>query len=240
MQRQLLTLNALLVDSLQNLLGEVQTGSRRSHRALDLRIDGLVGALVTLLRLPVKIRWNGQFAHYIDDFGKRDVAIVPLKADNLARAMLAQTGGLQAARLVVDDDFPCQRALFPLLLIANETQPLTVFPRLEHQLVVCRLEGLQQEDFYQGASIFAEMQTRLDDLRVVEHHQGAFWQVVGQVEEHVLPHYTFIIYKQFRVVALLQRKLGNTLVWQWVVIVVNLNLLRFHAAKVVKSYEIPK
>ena len=64
---------------------------------------------------------------------------------------------------------------------------------LEHLFVVGRLGRFQQEYLYQRPRAFAEMQTGLNDLRIVHHHQRTFGQIVGQVVEHILPHYTFII-----------------------------------------------
>ena len=64
---------------------------------------------------------------------------------------------------------------------------------LEHLLIVSRNGRLQKENFYQGTRALTEVQTSLNDLRVVHHHQGSLRQVFGQVIEHVLPYYTFII-----------------------------------------------
>ena len=39
------------------------------------------------------------------------------------------------------------------------------------------------------------MQSRLDDLRVVEHHQRTLRQMLRQVIEDILAYFTFIIYE---------------------------------------------
>ena len=74
---------------------------------------------------------------------------------------------------------------------------------LEHLFVVGRLGRFEQEHLNEGSCMLtvgislAEVHPGLDHLRIVEHHQRSLRQIVGQVEEHVLPYYTFIIYKEF-------------------------------------------
>ena len=46
------------------------------------------------------------------------------------------------------------------------------------------------------------------------------------MEEHVLPYYTFIIYKEFRLVTTRHRKLGDTLVRQIILIVTDVDMSR--------------
>ena len=64
---------------------------------------------------------------------------------------------------------------------------------LEHLFIVSRNSRLQKENFYQGTCALTEVQTSLNDLRVVHNHQSSLRQVFWQVIEHVLSHYTFII-----------------------------------------------
>ena len=75
---------------------------------------------------------------------------------------------------------------------------------------------------------FAEVQTRLDDLCIVEHHQCTLWQVFRQVIEDIFAYFTFIVHQQLRVVALRYRELRNPLVRQFVIVVLNLYVFRFH------------
>ena len=56
------------------------------------------------------------------------------------------------------------------------------------------------------------MHASLNDARVVEDHQSAFWQIVGQIAECVLPYFTMTIEQQLRTVALSLRELGYPLV----------------------------
>ena len=99
---------------------------------------------------------------------------------------------------------------------------------LEHLLIVGRGVRLQQEHLYQGARIFMEMQTCLYHLRIVEHHEGFRRQILGKVVEHILPYYTFIIYKELRVVTLRHRKLSDAVVFQLVVIITDMYLFCIH------------
>ena len=98
---------------------------------------------------------------------------------------------------------PCQRPFLPFLQIAHQTVPGTVACGLEHLFVVGGLSRFEQEHLDEGSCVLAvgiclaEVHTGLDHLRIIEHHQRPLRQIVGQVEEHVLPYYTFIIYKEF-------------------------------------------
>ena len=73
------------------------------------------------------------------------------------------------------------------------------------------------------------MQTSLDDLGIVEHHQSAGWQMVGQIKEGVLAHLTVIVDQQLGMIALGQGELGNALVGQGVVIIRNVNVFCIHS-----------
>ena len=72
------------------------------------------------------------------------------------------------------------------------------------------------------------MQAGLDNLGIVEHHEGTLGQVLGQVEEEVLSHLTMTVDEQFRLVTLCLREFRNALVGQIVVIFADMYLLRIH------------
>ena len=67
---QFLAVDARGVEVGEHSLGEVQSGRRGCHRTLYLGIEGLVGAIVALLRLTVQVGWDGEFAHRLKDFGE--------------------------------------------------------------------------------------------------------------------------------------------------------------------------
>ena len=68
------------------------------------------------------------------------------------------------------------------------------------------------------------MHARLDHLRVVEHHQGTFGQIVGQVVEDILAYLTLSIDEQFGVVALGDGELGDTLIGERIIIVADADM----------------
>ena len=100
-QRQLLTLDTMGIESLQDTVGEVQSGSRSSHTALDLRIHRLVGGLVALLRLTVQIGRDGQFTNGIQYLGKVHLGVVPRKVHPQAGTMFPTTGSGQHDVLIL-------------------------------------------------------------------------------------------------------------------------------------------
>ena len=95
---------------------------------------------------------------------------------------------------------------------------------LEHQFIVGRLGRLQQEHLDQRSCILAKMHTGLNNLRIVEHHQRTHRQIVGQMIEHILTNHTFIIYKEFGVIALGDGEFGDTLIGERIIIVANANM----------------
>ena len=103
---------------------------------------------------------------------------------------------------------------------------------LEHLFVVGRLSRFEQEHLNEGTSMltigigFAEVHTGLDHLRIVKHHQRSLRQVVGQVIKDILPYLTFIINKEFGLVAARHRELGDTLVGQVILIVADVDMSR--------------
>ena len=115
--------------------------------------------------------------------------------------MFSGAGGLDHNLLTLDLYLTVKSATFPFLQIAHQTVPGTMTRGLEHELVVAGLGRLQQEHLDEGTrrrSVgirLAEMHTGLDNLGVVHHHEGTLRQILGQIEEMVFTHHTFIIYK---------------------------------------------
>ena len=93
MEGQLLTIDAMSIDISQNLWCKMQSGSRSSHTALDLRINRLIGGFVTLLSLTIKVRGNRQFSHSVNDLCKGDVVAIPLEGDRMTGSMNSTSGG---------------------------------------------------------------------------------------------------------------------------------------------------
>ena len=183
MQGELLTVDTPLINSLEHIVGEVQTGGWGCHTTLDLTIDRLVGGLITLLRLAVQIRRNGQLASSIDDLGKRRCrrcrrcGVAPFEHYPMTRSLLAHARGGDLHLLTVQHDRSDEGSLFPFLQVSHQTDPFTPRGGLEHLLVVGRHIRLQQEHLDEGTRGFAEMHACLDHLGVVEHHEGSLRQV---------------------------------------------------------------
>ena len=76
------------------------------------------------------------------------------------------------------------------------------------------------------------MQAGLDDTRVVEHHQGTLWKIVGQTCEHVLAYLAVTIEEQLAAVALREGKLGNSFVGQRVVVVFYMYVFGVHFGEI--------
>ena len=72
------------------------------------------------------------------------------------------------------------------------------------------------------------MHTRLNDTRIVEHHQSALGQMIRNVAEHVLRHLAMFIQQQLASVTLRQRKLSDTLVRQRIVIILDMYVFCLH------------
>ena len=70
-----------------------------------------------------------------------------------------------------------------------------------------------------------EMQTRLDYLRVVEHHQGPLRQIVRKVEKRVFLHFAVAVEQQFRGVALCERIFRNAFIGQRIVVIADVDML---------------
>ena len=76
------------------------------------------------------------------------------------------------------------------------------------------------------AGILMEMQAGLHHLRVVEHHEHVFWQMLRNTEEAVFTDDAVPVEQQFGAVALGQRIFGYALVGERIVVVFYLYAFR--------------
>ena len=240
-QRQFFALNAVGIDIPQHALREVQSCRRSCHTAFDLRVHRLVGRLVALLCIAIQVRRNRQFAHGVQDVGKRHTGR-PLQCYELAGTHLAFAHSADLDLFAFDFNHPGERHLhLPLLLVAHQTEPLTGLCLLEHLLVVGWPIGFQQKHLYQctcGLSLsvrLAEVQACLNHLGIVHHHQGTLGQVFRQVVEDIFSYDAFIVHQQLRVVALRHRKLRNPLVCQFIVVIAYVYFFRFNVHNACKG-----
>jgi len=65
------------------------------------------------------------------------------------------------------------------------------------------------------------MKTSLYDSSIVEYHQHARLQIIGQMVENILTHSALVVDKQLAVVTLLEGKLGDALVRQRIIVIVD-------------------
>ena len=230
MKGEFLTVNARLIERFQHTLREVKTGSGGSDRTFDFGIDRLVGRLVALLRFTIEVRRNGQFTYCIQEFCP-GVVTIPRELNDVGSAMkpfpfTSQSHLLTIGHLNLTKEF----ALFPFFQIAHQAVPLHAPLLGEIQLIVVgkgwfETEHLDEGTLYAFYGCFSEMQACLDDLRVVEDHQSTCGQVFGQGGKDVLAHLTLVIDEQLAGITLCQRKLGNALVGQVVVVISNMYVL---------------
>ena len=94
MQRQFLALDTLGIECAQDSIRKMEASRRRSHTALDFRINRLISCQVAFLRLAIQIWRNRQFAHCIQYLCKTDSSVVPLEVYPLACAMFASASSL--------------------------------------------------------------------------------------------------------------------------------------------------
>ena len=98
---------------------------------------------------------------------------------------------------------------------------------LEHLFIISRFSRFKQEHLDEcscmlaSGSSLAEVHTGLDNLRIVEHHECPFRQIVRQMIEDIFFYITLAIDQEFRVIAVVYRELGDTLVRQVILIVTN-------------------
>lgn len=115
-------------------------------------------------------------------------------------------------------------AVVPLLLVADEAEPLAAGALLEIVLIVARLVRLETEDLDEGSGVLAETEARLDDLGVVIDEQGVGGQEVGDVAEGVLADSSAAIDEELGLVALLHGITGYALGGQLVGVVADMDV----------------
>ena len=80
-ERQLLAVNTLVIQSLKDILGEMKSCCRGCYGTLYLGIDSLVCCLVTFLCLAVKIWRYRKLADGIQDFRKTYLVGIPVEVN---------------------------------------------------------------------------------------------------------------------------------------------------------------
>lgn len=62
------------------------------------------------------------------------------------------------------------------------------------------------------------------DLGIIKHHECPCWQMICYMAENVVRDSPFVIYQEFRLVSSCNRKFGDALIWQRIVIVTDIYL----------------
>ena len=184
MERHLLAVDVFLAERLEHLGGEVESGRRRRHRTLDLRVDGLVGHLVAVHRLPMQIGRDRQYAESVQYIREVGAWLVPEEAHVVGVSLRLQFLRLEDYLLAVHrhvtfQDGPC----LPFAGVADHAFPDTFADGLEGEHVVVRADRLQAEDLDTGAGLLVEEEAGLDDAGVVADQQVTLVEVLGDVLE---------------------------------------------------------
>ena len=126
-------------------------------------------------------------------------------------------------------------AVLPFLQVAYQTRPFHTSPACKRQLVIVRIMRFEAEDFDEGASLLMEMQTGLDDLRIVVYHERMLGQIVGDIIEIIIADLPLPVDEQLAVVARCYGKAGYTAVGQLVAVIADLNMLGIHVLYIIEK-----
>ena len=226
-QCNLLKLNALALQLLDQFRGEVQTRSRSRHRALETRIDGLVAGVVDLLALATQVGRNGNSTQLFEQLPERERCL-PTETDNALTTLILNSFGNQTRGLTLVFEVDQQLALLPLFRVADNAAPLALAPHRKGTFVVGGRVGFEAENLDTGTRRFVHHDTGADHLGVVEDQHRPLGQHLANAIESALGDVARTIDQQFRLLALVERELCDSLVGQVVGVVVNIYLKSTH------------
>ncbi len=153
----------------------------------------------------------------------------PLEADQvLASAVLDHTGEQKfLAPPVLETDL--QRPLLPLLQVAHDAAPDAPALHGEGALVVGRRMRFEAEHLDARPRRLVHDDAGADHLRVVEHEQRTGRKRLVEPSETALGNLSIPVNQQFRGRTFGQRKLGDPLVGERIVVVVDSDRAMFHS-----------
>lgn len=195
-----LSADALLLEALKHLVGEMEPGSRSGYGAFVLSIDCLVAFVVVALGLAIEVWGKGDDTGLIDDF-REGAASGPLEGDepSVANSLSSVCG--EGDSLSVDGELSGHGTFFPFLIVAYETHPFALFTLgegVDNGLLVWF-----EAEYLDGRSCgFLEEEACVDDFCVVENQERIRWKVLGYVREASFVQIAFAPYKKFRLIAL--------------------------------------
>lgn len=206
---------------------KMQAGGRRGDRSLELRIDCLVAAVVQFLAFAAQIGRNRNPPERFEQLPERQVDI-PAEPDDLFLLPGGYLFGAQAAGTCAQFEIDMQRAVLPLFQVTDDARPLGTFFGGERPLVIGRIMRFEAEYFDPGSGFLIENEPRPDYFRIVEHQQAAFGQVFPHFEKTVFRNPSVAAEQQFRLLAAFQRKFGDPLLGQRIIVIGYTDIL-FHA-----------
>ena len=167
MQRQVLCGYAFLLQSIEHLRGEMQSGRGSCHRAFIVGVYRLVALCIILLGLASQIGRQGYYTGVFNHLGEA-LTTCPLEVYNPCIAYCFASRGGKTETLAPDTPLATHHTFFPLLVVADETHPgapLTLLEGLRDGHAV----GFKTEHLDNGPRLLAEQQTGMYHLGVVEH-----------------------------------------------------------------------
>ena len=211
----------------------MQSGGRRSHAAIDVRIHGLIVGAVAGLRAAIEVWRDGYFAHRVENRSKSDFSVIPSEnyLEGIATAFATQ--GAQSNRRAIDIYSERQFTRFPSLAVAHKAKPSARLCGLEYLSIVARQHRLEAKNLDNSAATrFAEAQTGVDDASIVVDKHAALGQKSRHIGKTVFTYFTVAIKQEFALFALLERVFCYPFVGQRIV-----EILYFDITNVVDSHK---
>ena len=222
-------------DIVEHALREMQTGRRGRYGAPQAGIKGLVAFQVDGLGIAVQIGRNGhasaEFEHPREgrsalpgEFHHAGLAVAVDQARLEADLPEFIIGGIQVQDIVL-----------PAFGVADDAFPAAALRGRETDVVFRGIIRLEAEDFDVRSRGTAEKQAGRDHFGVVEDHQAARRQFLGEIAEFARTDESVAVNQQFRRIALRKRIFGNALVRERIIKILDMDL-RNHRTKLMLFY----
>ena len=201
-----------------DLRREVEPCGRCCDRTLEFRIDGLVTAVVELFAFAAEVRRDRDASECFEQLAETLVA-VPRKFDDLFLVGLAGFPCRQALRPALRLEIDVQFVVFPFFQVPDNAAPTAGSFDGESPLVIGRIVGLEAENFDACAGRFVENQPCTDHFRVVEYEHRSGGKRFADACEAAFGDAALLVNEQFGHFASLERKFGDAVFWQRIVVV---------------------
>ena len=134
----------------------------------------------------VQVWRNGDFSQRFKHRGKGHAVAIPLKGYLKCVAAALATVGINGDCLAVDNNLLRQRATFPTLAVAHQTEPSALTCSLKYELIVVWGNRLQAKNLDLTACRFAKTKPGIYHASVVVNEHGIARQQFGHFIEQVL------------------------------------------------------